>query len=189
MAIIDLLNRIKCKQLRECHPIIEENVKLAGSYLLGLAVQAMADHHLDEREHKHFIEMAAELRIPEAEAESILAMATHPTEEAIQQIPDRLGASKYKYYFIVDLQIMALQDRHVRDVERKVIEEFGRLLHVRPPDVDFLVSLANAVVTKDRVARDRWLVEYHDQVRIQSKLGPEQFLHYTDDSNFAPEKG
>ena len=179
MSILTILHRVNAKYLDPPHPLVAKTVSLKRSYLTGLAMQAHSDDDLDEEEKKLFLALAQEFEIEQSEAMKILAEAAKPSEKTVAEIRESLMDSKFKYYFILDLQIMAHQDRRVRGVETAVIQEFGKLLCVDREDIQFLTELADAVVEKDLAAKERWVESFFHSLRIHQTATPKDFAHYT----------
>lgn len=181
MPILALLNRMNQNKKRSPHPILEMTGDLRYGYLLGIAICAHADQDLDENERNHFIRLSQAFNVDEAEAEKILAAAKEPDETAIDLIRRKLIHTKYKYYFIVDLQIMAHQDHRLKHIEVEVIQEFATLLGIEPADLEFFTELANAVVTRDPSAKDDWVRNFLHRPGARAHLDPDHFAHYTED--------
>lgn len=184
MSILTLLNRVNVKYLNPPHPVVTKKLSIKRSYLLGIAMQAYADEQLDEDEKKLLLSLAGAFGVPENIALEILREAGDPSETTVAQIRENLIKSKDKYYFILDLQIMAHQDKKVTRVETQVIDQFAQLLAIEPGDVQFLIELADAVVEKDLAARSRWLQSFLGKIRISRSSTAEDFAHYTSELNY-----
>lgn len=180
MPILTLMDRVKKKYADQPHPFINKNLALRRSYLTGVAMQAYADGAVNEEEQKLFLKIADAFGISSVMAEEILARAMHSSEETVLEIRENLIDSKYKYYFILDLQIMAHQDSEVKPVELKVIERFSELLEIDGEDCSFLTELAAALVEKDPSVKERWVSGFFDKMRVE----PSDFVYYTSDDNF-----
>lgn len=181
MAILDLLKRLNSEQFAVPHPVLDRNRETKRCFLTAVAMQAHCDADLEERERTHFATVAATLGFSADETEDILRHAENPDEETVRQVRDRLIQTKYKYYLIIDLHIMAFQDDVVKGVETEVIQQFCRLLEIDDDELEFLSSLAHAVVTKD-AEKKRWWVEHFLSKSTQNPfLTPGTFSHYTSD--------
>lgn len=178
MPILTLLNRVRSTLTQVPHPVRAKSDTLCHHYLTGLAMQAYADGMLTDTERAHFMEMAQLFDIEPTEATRILNDAASPSEETVNRIRASLFDSKYKYYFILDLQIMAHQDQVVKVVESEVIKRFGEILEVEAEDRMFLVSLADAVANHDQAAKDAWTRNFLD-LKSRPAASPEDFRHYT----------
>ena len=179
MPILTLLNRIQAKNATASHPVVDRKPRMRISYLTGLAMQAHADGILDREEKFLFLQVAREFNISDQEALEILDRAKAPEEKTIEKIREHLLHSKYKYYFILDLQIMAHQDREVCSVESAVIKRFGDLLDIDRDDVAFLVDLADAVVEEDLEVKKQWVNSFFSGNPISDETQPEDFNYYT----------
>ena len=182
MSILNLIDQVRRKCVDRPHPLFREDFQLRRSYLTGVAIQIHADGVVDEQEQNLFLLLAATFKVPEEEARAILEKAARTDEETVLRIRDHLIDSKHKYYFILDLQIMAHQDTTVKPVEREVIERFGKLLEIAPEDMRYFTRLADAVVSDDPVAKDNWLKSFCGNLRIAEVAKPEDFSFYTDES-------
>jgi len=149
------------------------------SFLVGIALQAHCDSELAEQETDHFKKVATTLGFEPGDAEGILRACRSPGEEMVLDIRDRLIQTKYKYYFIIDLHIMAFQDDVVRGVETQVIEQFCRLLEIDDDEREFLTSLAHAVVTEDPEKKQWWLDSFLSKASQNPFLSADEFSHYT----------
>jgi uncharacterized tellurite resistance protein B-like protein len=178
MPILTLLDRVRNQMALAPHPIRAKSETLCQNYLIGLAMQAHSDGTLTDTERAHFLEMAEIFEIGQTEALALLADAARPSETTIERINASMGDSKYKYYFILDLQIMAHQDFVVKPVESEVIKRFGDILGVTAEDRSFLVSLADAVATNDQAAKEAWLRNFHE-IKSKRTALPDDFSHYT----------
>lgn len=178
MPILTLLDRVRNQMAIAPHPFQAKSDMQCHSYLTGLAMQAHSDGTLTDSERIHFLEMAEIFRVREKEALEILAEAASPSEQTIERIRANLGNSKHKYYFILDLQIMAHQDQVVKLVESEVIKRFSDILEVAPDDRLFLVSLADAVVSNDQAAKQAWVADFYVKKLRRTSL-PDDFSHYT----------
>ncbi len=179
MPILTLLERVRATLAQVPHPVRARPDAPCHHYLTGLAMQAYADGTLTETERCHFMEMAQLFDVDQHEAAQILADAQTPSEETVNRIRASLSGSKYKYYFILDLQIMAHQDQVVKVVESEVIKRFGEILEVAAEDRQFLVSLADAVANHDQQAKEAWTRNFLD-LKSKPAASPEDFLHYTE---------
>lgn len=180
MSILNLLRNVTAKYDRPPHPCLyEKKQSVRVSYLTGLAMQAHADAYLDPHERDTFLQIAEAFELPEPEALTILEKAAAPTEETVEMIREDLMDATLKYYFILDLQIMAHQDHRVSRVESDVLEQFGKLLDIGPEDIRFLVELADAVVEEDPEAKRRWTEKFFTRMTGARGAGPEAFSHYT----------
>ena len=180
MTILNLLRNVTAKYDRPPHPCIYEKKKsVRGSYLTGLAMQAHSDNHLDPLERDTFLHIAAAFDLAEEDAEIMLEKARNPSEATIERIREDLLNSNLKYYFILDLQIMAHQDSRVLSVESAVLEQFGKLLDIDSDDIRFLVELADAVVEEDPEAKKQWTESFFSRLSNAPGAGPEAFAHYT----------
>lgn len=184
MTILSLLNRVNSRIISPPHPFKSSEMGLRKSYLLGVAMQARSDAHLDAQEEALFLEMACAFGISVDDASNILETASQTDEAAIERLQHHLLPSKHKYYFILDLQIMAHQDRQIKSVETEVIWQFSKLLQVEAEDVRFLMELADALVERDRKAKEDWVQTFFESNQLRVEAHPQDFEHYTDDSNF-----
>jgi len=184
MPIITLMDRVKKKYADQPHPFINKNLALRRSYLTGVAMQAHADGVVNDEEQRLFLKIAEAFGISTAMATEILARALHCSEETVLEIRENLIESKYKYYFILDLQIMAHQDAVVKPVELKVIERFSELLEIEGDDLSFLKELASALVEKDPSAKERWVSGFFDKMRVDPTSDSADFMYYASDENF-----
>ncbi len=189
MSILMLLNRVNSKYLKPPHPVVSKELSLKRSYLLGIAMQAHSDEELDASEQNLLLNLAKAFGVSQETALEILREAGNPSEKTVLRIRENLMHAKDKYYFILDLRIMAHQDQKLMRVESQVIDQFARLLAIESEDVAFLKELADAVVEKDMEARSQWLQEFLGQIRISRNAAPEDFAHYTSDQNFRVETG
>jgi uncharacterized tellurite resistance protein B-like protein len=178
MPILTLLNRVKSRLEQHPHPVMATEPSFKRDYLTGLAMQALCDGSLSASERRHFLEMAQTFDISEETALKILSLAGSADEHAVSAIRGSLIGSKYKYYFILDLQIMAHQDREVKDVESEVLKQFGEILEVDADDRAFLVELADAVAEEDPGAKEAWVRGFFHEGTIE-EARPEDFAHYT----------
>ena len=86
------------------------------------------------------------------------------------EIRSHLLNSRFKFYFILDLQIMAHQDQHLCEVEQSVLSRFCDILEIDREDMSFLVGLADAVVERDPDAKQQWVdrflknIKHHDEM-------------------------
>ncbi len=177
MPILNLLNRVrnKCNP----HPFLAEKPGFKTCYLTGLAMQAHCDGALVDEEREHFLEMAKIFNVNERVAMGIMERSKHPNEEMIENIQVALRDTKFKYYFILDLQIMAHQDQRVRPEETQVLQRFAELLDVDDEAQAFLVDLANAVALKDPEAKQAWVNDFFRKDSFDDATEPEDFEHYT----------
>ena len=179
MPIIALLNRVRDSR-NHPHPFIDREAAMCNSYLVGLAMQAYADGHLDQGEKNLFMELARALGLSQEAADAILEEGRNATEETVLRIRDNLVDSRFKYYFILDLQIMAHQDNCLHPNEKLVLERFRELLEIDDEDTVFLVQLANAVMEDDPEARERWASDFFNDQQPE-KLEADDFAHYIQD--------
>ena len=184
MPILTLMKRVNQKYANQSHPFINKNIALRRAYLTGVAMLAHADGDVDADERSLFLSMAGALEISEEMAASILNRAGESGEETVLEIREHLYQSKYKYYFIVDLLLMAHQDQELKPVEDEVIRKFCELLGVEERDLQFLSDLAEALIEKDPEAKDRWTKEFFASMRMDPNPKPNDFLFYTSDDNF-----
>lgn len=178
MPILTLLKRVKDNLGHAPHPVLSQEQALRRSYLFGLAMQAHSDGVLVPEERRHFLEMADLFEVPGAEAEQLLKDAAKPEERAVHALRDHLAHSKHKFYFILDLQIMAHQDHEVKAVESEVVRRFGDILDVSREDREFLVQLADAVADNDPAAKDAWCRNFFKR-DLAEEAAPDDFTHYT----------
>lgn len=183
MPILTLMDRVKKKYANQYHPFINKNLALRRSYLTGVAMQAHADGVVNDEEQSLFLKIADAFGVSSAMAQEILGRALHCSEETVLEIRENLIESKYKYYFILDLQIMAHQDSVVKPVEKKVIERFSELLEIDGDDLGFLTELASALVEKDPTAKERWVSGFLDKMQVDPGSDSD-FMYYTSDENF-----
>jgi len=181
MAILDLLKQINRKQHDQPHPVLGKESAVRNSFLTGLAMQAHADNRLTVEETSLFYEVARAFQIEKDAADALLAEAREPDEHVLEDIRNNLIHDKHKYYFIIDLYIMAHQDNKVAAVETQVIEQFARLLDVDQEELDFLTDLADAVLSNDPRERDLWIQNF-----VKRLPGGEN-LHIQDFDHYAPE--
>lgn len=179
MPIIALLTRMRDKYSEKPHPLLAKAQPLRIGYLTGLAMQAHSDGQLAEEERQHFLEMAQIFGLNTSEADAILHRSQEPDEETVSLIRKCLIDSKHKYYFLLDLQIMAHQDGVLKAVESDVIMRFAELLDIAPGDRDFLISLANAVAEEDLTSKMAWQESFLGS-NLASNTKPEDFVHYTE---------
>ena len=178
MPMVTLLERVRDRYITPPHPFLGQRLDFKQSYLMGLAMQAHCDGHLADQEKELFLELADAFDVERIRAERILREAEYPSETAVAQIRENLVASIYKFYFILDLQIMAHQDLEIRPVETRIIRLFGELLQIDEEDIDFLTELADAVVEEDPAAKERWSRNFFEKVRLERMANPEDFAHY-----------
>jgi uncharacterized tellurite resistance protein B-like protein len=181
MPILRLLERVREQQPAKAHPFLTEQRPLQEAYILGVGMQAYVDGKLDDTEKAYLKGLADAFQIDNARAETLIAKAQSADESIVKLICDNLGKTKFAYYFIVDLQIMAHQDRQVCDRELRVIKVFAELLDIDNEDVVFLTELADAVASDDREAKDRWVQSFFESMREHQGLRPETFDYYTTD--------
>lgn len=179
MPILKLLERVSQKQPKKPHPFLSEQRTLKEAYLLGVAMQGLVDGSLDQPEKNYFFKLADAFQIEAGIAEALLNHASSADEALVKQICDTLGRTKFAYYFIVDLQIMAHQDDEVCERESKVIMHFANLLGIDDEDVAFLTDLADAVVTDDSAAKEQWVMTFFNSLKQHQGLEPGEFEHYT----------
>lgn len=177
MPILTLLKQVKNNCKESPHPVVNEAMTMRNCYLTGLAMQAYADGDVTPEERRYFLEMASFFKVPQNEAIDLLQKAREPSEQVVQDIRRALINSKHKYYFILDLQIMAHQDQMVKSVEAQVIRRFGEILDVEEKDFKFLVELADAVAEEDPEAKARWEANFCERPRLDSSQ-PVDFTHY-----------
>jgi len=180
MPILTLLTQVKLKRRERRHPFIDSNAAMRRSYLTGVAMQAYADGSLDAREEALFIEMAAAFDVGETEARDILNRALSSNQATISELRDQLVDSKFKYYFILDLQIMAQQDDVVTAEEKGVIKRFAEILEIEPADFLFLRQLAEAVLEEDPSAKASWAANFFRKSHLWRHTNPEDFTFYTE---------
>lgn len=178
MPILTLLTRMRDKYQEQPHPMLAKDESLRVCYLTGLAMQAYSDGELVEEERKHFLEMARIFGVQSEDAENILTESQRPNEHTVDQIRKQLIDSKYKYYFLLDLQIMAHQDGVIKPVEADVVSRFGELLEVTVADRQFLVDLGNAVAEEDIGAKQAWQESFMGS-SLSHQAAPTDFVHYT----------
>ncbi len=179
MTIINLLERVQKRCTQQVHPFINQEATLRHNYLMGIAMQAHADGILDKDEKVLYLKLASAFDVPEETALAILEEARYPDEERVMSIRKHLIDSKYKYYFILDLQIMAHQDGTVQSVETQVIQKLGQLLEIDPTDIHFFTGLADAVVEENPDAKERWVHSFLQSVH-PTGIQPQDFTYYTD---------
>ncbi len=180
MPIVTLLNRVKLKRQERRHPFIACNSALRRSYLTGIALLAFADGRLDAKEESLFVEMAQAFDVPESEARAILNRVYESDEDTIADIRDRLIHTKFKYYFVLDLQIMARQDEVVTHEESHVIKRFAEILEMDRDDFIFLKQLASAVLEENPQAKEAWTASFFKNPRLCSETAPEDYRFYMD---------
>ncbi len=164
MSILSLLSRVKDRIHVSPHPCINEEEVLRSSYLTGIAMLAHSDGSIDNEEKKLFLELSRVFELSEKEALHLLEEAQNPSEDAVWKIREHLLHSKYKYYFILDLQIMAHQDKQIVAIEKAVLTRFCEILEIDEEDRRFLVGLADAVVEEDPVAKQEWAERFFDHL-------------------------
>lgn len=182
MAILDLLKQINRKQHEHPHPVLGKDSAVRNSFLTGLAMQAHADNRLTHEEVSLFYQVAQAFQIDKAAADALLDTAKEPNETLLEGIRNNLIHDKHKYYFIIDLYIMAHQDHKVAAVETQVIEQFARLLDVDQEELDFLTDLADAVLSHDPRDRDLWIQNFVKRIPGGENLKIQDFDHYAPES-------
>ena len=170
MTILSLLSRVKDRIHVSPHPCINEEEILRVSYLTGVAMLAHSDGEIDAEEEKLFLELSCVFDLGEKEALNLLKEARNPGEEVVWKIREHLLHSKYKYYFILDLQIMAHQDKCIVPVEKAVLTRFCEILEIDEEDRRFLVGLADAVVEEDPVAKQEWAERFFTHLGDKKKV-------------------
>lgn len=181
MPIMKLLERVRQENSKQIHPFMSEEKSYKEVYMLGVGMQALADGALDPPETDYFFHLAEAFQIDRERAETLLEQAKTADEQLVRHICKVLGKTKFAYYFIVDLQIMAHQDKEVCERESNVIRLFADLLEIDHEDVSFLTELADAVVSDDDAAKAKWVDEFFAAVRAHHGLNPESFEFYTED--------
>lgn len=179
MPIITLLNRVKDQIDHPPHPMLARELSLRHCYLTGLAMQAHSDGDLVDEERVHFLEMAKLFEVSESDAEQLLVDAKSPDEMMVKEIRRCMMHSKYKYYFLLDLQIMAHQDSEIKQVETQVVRRFAEILEIDGQDMDFLVELADAVACNDPQAKANWCASFFNRQTLAQEADPKDFKHYT----------
>lgn len=177
MPLIAILNRVRDQLTEPPHPSLGVECEVRYGYLLGLAVLAYADGNLNSEEEKMFLELAEVLEFSNPYARSILDEARNADEQTILKVRGSLLDSRFKYYFILDLQIMAHQDKMIHPMEKEVLARFGQILDIDDDDVEFLIGLANAVAEDDQAAKQAWVDRFkQDQA---ARIKARDFSHYT----------
>jgi len=178
--ILALLERVRDRANHRHHPCLDRESVIRRSYLLGIAMLAHADGVLADGERTLFLELARAFGVDEIVATEILEIAGTPTEETVMEIRRHLLDSRFKYYFILDLQIMAHQDDHLEDVEAKVLSRFCEILEIDAEDMTFLTGLADAVVEKDPAAKQRWANQFFLAKKQDNEdIEPDELAYYT----------
>lgn len=178
--ILALLERVRDRANQRPHPCLDRESVIRRSYLIGVAMLAYADGVLASGERALFLELAKAFGIEEAGALGILALAERPNEDTVMEIRRHLLDSRFKYYFILDLQIMAHQDDHLEDVEAEVLSRFCEILEIDGEDMSFLTGLADAVVEKDPEAKKRWANQFFLAKKEDNEdIEPDELAHYT----------
>jgi len=180
MSILALLERVRDRVDKPPHPFLDRESVIRRSYLTGVALLAHADETLSPGERTLFLDLARAFDVADADAQEILDKAAHPDEETIMEIRSHLLDSRFKYYFILDLQIMAHQDDHLSDIEKEVLTRFCDLLEVDETDMCFLTGLADAVVERDPAAKQRWAKQFFTAHENTEAIEPEDLAHYTE---------
>jgi len=178
MAILDLLKHINNRERVTPHPVVDKEIQIRQSFLLGLAMQAYADGRLSDDEAHLFFDIAKAFQVAPGTATSLLEQAKSPTEEILESIRRNLLHHKYKYYFLIDLHIMARQDNHVSKVESQVIEQFAKLLDMDSEEMSFVSDLARAVISNDPKDRKMWINTFMGRQLGGQALETEEFEHY-----------
>ncbi len=169
MSIISLMKRVQEKVAQKDLAPMNRQRALRRGYLTGIAMQAYADGVVASEEKELFLKIAESFEIALPEAEEILSKAVYAGEHTLLDICDNLLDSKHKYYFILDLSIMAHQDSAVTEVEREVIRRFGQLLEIEDEDMLFLTELADALIENDPQVKDRWVSSFFKK---KLRIGP-----------------
>lgn len=178
MAILDLLKHLNSKQQEQPHPVFDKVIEVRLSFLQGLAMQAHADGRLTTDEKHLFFEVAKTFEIDIDQAQKVLDQSVAPQEQVLQEIRQNLIHNKMKYYFLIDLYIMARQDNQVDLVETQVIEQFAKLLEVDREELIFLTELASAVISNDPRDRDLWIKSFLNRLPGGQNFRPDDFNHY-----------
>ncbi|MDJ0840267.1 MAG: hypothetical protein QNK37_27400 [Acidobacteriota bacterium] len=177
MSIVTLLNRVRDARDHP-HPFRDREAAVCRCYLIGLAMQAYADGRLDKEEENLLMELARALGLSREQAHDILAEGRNADEETVIRIRDTLIDSRFKYYFILDLQIMAHQDSQLHPKEELALDRFRELLEIGEEDTAFLVQLADMVMEDNPEARERWAHDFFAKKKCRNNLEPDDFAHY-----------
>lgn len=178
MALLDLLKRLTRHSGPHPHPVLNQDQSVRRSFLMGIAMLAHADGQLDDREADYFFQVARVFKIEEDEARTLLNRAADPHEGDLTQLRDVLATSAKKYYFIIDLRIMAHQDGVVDEVEERVLESFAQLLDISGEEYLFMVDLAEAVISGDEQGKARWVSAFLNENPLTLANQPAAFQHY-----------
>ena len=179
MSILSLLSRVQENINPKPHPFLDGESQEKEAYLAAVVLQALADQRFCEREERHYYKLADAFEVERERAKKVLARASEANEALVVEICSALRDTKYAYYLIVDLQIIAHVDNHLDEREAKVIHTFAGLLGIDEHDELFLVELANAVALRDETAKAGWVARFFDRLQKRGGMHPDAFDHYT----------
>ena len=184
MSILALMNRVQKEFDDQPHPFFNKNLALKRSYLTGVAMLAHADGDVCPSERQLFFDIARAFGVTRDTSAEILDRAVSSNEETVLEIRENLMDSAHKYYFILDLLIMATQSEKTHDVETQVVDRFRSLLEIDSDDLGFLKELALALIEKDPESKERWSRSFFKKMRVGPSVEPDGFAFYTHDENF-----
>ena len=121
MNMLAVLNNVKERLNKPTPGVVANEGDFRQAYLLGLAMLAYADGKLDPKEKELYLDLSTALDVDQEEGERILEEGKNPTEDSVLKVRNLLVNSRFKYYFVIDMQIMAHQDAELHPSEKEVL--------------------------------------------------------------------
>ncbi len=144
-----LQEEIKKEAVPIPHAMVEEDIAIRFSYMVGIALLASVDSQSDEKKEKWVQELGHCLEISEEQLQQIIRMAATANEETLDSIIEALCEKRHQIAFVLDLYRTGWQDVGVNEVSIKMINLFSGFFELDMRTREFLHDVAKVALTNN----------------------------------------
>jgi len=146
----ELLQKVKKETLSfQKHPCREIEEEMRIHYLNGLALMAMADDHICDKEKEYLWILVKSFGFQEEMLESVIEFAQNPDEDLIQEIIESFATKDIKYNFMIDCMMISSRDGHYDESKEEIIKEFFEMLKITEKESEDLKDIFEMFYTQD----------------------------------------
>lgn len=144
-----LQEKIKKEAVPIPHVMVEEDIAIRFSYMVGIALLASVDSQSDEKKEKWVQELGHCLEISEEQLQQIIRMAATANEETLDSIIEALCEKRHQIAFVLDLYRTGWQDVGLNEVSKKMINLFSEFFEIDMKTREFLHDVAKGALTNN----------------------------------------
>lgn len=149
MSVLDKLKQKKKERLTQKHLLSNEDISTKYPYCIGVAMQALVDENLGEKEEEALADLVYSMGLSEDYKEKVKEAVQSGDEDLIDGIIDVIDTNDKKYMFILDLYKISYTDKTISEGEKEAINIFADMLHLEGFEKEFLGEFAKASVNFD----------------------------------------